>query len=154
MKQAFLAAIIATTGFNAAAQENDSQRLTVQAADLYVNADKFKRKPIEVKNMRCYYANRMDYRCSSAELDGLAVFSKQMDYPDDYKFTDNWMFIENNCDTIEKAMTSKKCKVNLKFSFVVAETDITSGYNQRVVIHANLPVATSAVIGKPKNKRK
>jgi hypothetical protein len=99
----------------------------VAAEELGIGTRKYMHRDLEVRRMHCYYADVNDYRCVSDAR--VAIFAKAIE-PESIK-----KFIEEKCDTIEKAM-SVTCTVAIRFSYGEGDVneDLMSGFERRTVI--------------------
>lgn len=100
----------------------------VDAADLGVGSRKYDGKSVIVPNMRCYYADENDYRCTADDA-LVAVFTKSIEPPE------SKALVEDRCDTIKKAAGSSACRFAIKFVVENTLQDVISGYERRTVIH-------------------
>ena len=119
----------------------------VDASDLYVGPRKYLGKGIEVRRVRCYYADVEDYRCLTG---GPAVVFSQAVEPHSIK-----QLIEDNCDQLRKLQTAK-CLFDIRLSFEADDVseDIISGYQKRMVIKPASITASSVVDRKPSRRRR
>lgn len=118
----------------------------VDAVDLYVGPRKYLGKNIEVRKVRCYFADVDDYRCITD--DPLVVFSRSVEP----KSVRQW--IEDNCDQIRKLPTAK-CLFAIRFSFDADDVseDIISGYQKRMIIRPAAGITVSYAQDQPRRRR-
>ena len=68
---------------------NANEYAVVDPKDLQLGPKKFIGRPIELKNMQCYYADINEYRCWSSGSASVTIFSpKIVDGPENAKFDD------------------------------------------------------------------
>lgn len=111
----------------------------VALSELGLSPRKYAGKPIEVRNLVCYYADVGDYRCVSPLSAPVVVFFTKV-------LTGAVKQIEQNCDEFEKAMRAAKCRVALRFTFAVEdiEDDQMSGSVQRRIFRPESAEAVAA----------
>lgn len=102
----------------------------VDHADLYITPGKFEGKGIELKRMRCFHADKDEYRCIAPGSTVLAVFATEI-LP--VKEREG---IENDCGEFRKVMTSSKCLKTIRFVPIKHSEDIVNGYQKRTLILA------------------
>jgi hypothetical protein len=101
----------------------------VDPDDVHIAPGKFIGKPIEVRNVRCLYADRSDYRCVAPSRMGTVFFVKDVS-PAAAKEA-----LETDCGAI-KNLNLSKCR---RVIHVVPEDfhqDLTDGYSKRTVVTA------------------
>lgn len=99
----------------------------VDAADLFVSPGKFEGKAIEVRNVRCFHADKQDYRC-------LSLTSHVMVNSLDISPASAKQDLEDQCGEIAKVSISKKCLKTIRFTPLTHEEDTLSGFQKRVVV--------------------
>lgn len=109
----------------------DTSYKAVDLADLGIGSRKYSGRNLEVRGIRCYYAEVEDYRCTGSEA--VSVFAKNVEPPEARKW------LEENCDQVRVALSSPSCRVTLRFHYEASmtEQDIISGYQRRTVISPN-----------------
>jgi hypothetical protein len=106
-----------------------AQVKSVDAADLAIGSKKYAGKTVRVNGVRCYFADTDDYRCTSADPGSmLSVFSKKIEP----EISKQW--IQENCDTLKKALSSRVCASTITFTYEHVLTDVVSGMIQRTVV--------------------
>ncbi|MBB4042005.1 hypothetical protein GGR34_003690 [Microvirga flocculans] len=118
--------------FSGPAVAQSTEYKVVDAADLSVSARKYADRDIEVRDVRCYYADIGDYRCVTRE--SVSIFAASI-APLEAETA-----IKDNCDAIKVALTSPKCRVALRFRYSAEQVghDIISGYQKRTVIKTGM----------------
>lgn len=140
-----LAAAICLTGAAAAEDASAEDARVVPLTELGLAPKKYEGKPIEVRNLVCYYADVGDYRCVSPQFGNpVVVFTAEL--------TGDRERVEQNCDKAHKAFRSPRCRVNLRFSFDAegVEDDLISG---NVIRHIIRP-ASAEVVAAPQPRRR
>ena len=102
----------------------------VDAEDVYVSPGKYEGRGIEPKRMRCFHADKDEYRCVASGAVTLALFAPSI-RPE--KEREN---IENDCGEIKKMATSPKCEKTVRLIPLKHGEDITTGYRKRVLVVA------------------
>lgn len=118
----------------------------VDASDLYVGPRRYIGKNVEVRKVRCYYADVDDYRCITG--DPLVVFSQAVE-PKSAR-----LWIEDNCDQLRKLQTAK-CLFAIRFTFEADDVseDIISGYQKRMIIRPSGGITVSYAVEQPRRRR-
>ena len=103
----------------------------VSLVDLGVNTRRFAGKPIEIKNVWCYFSDVDDYRCAGSGA--TAVFFKKIENEEAKTY------LEDKCDTVAKA-TSSACRFTLRFTFREDNVrhDFISGMQERTLIKPDI----------------
>jgi hypothetical protein len=83
----------------------------VSLDDLKMGPSKYKGKAVEVRNVRCFYADISDYRCVPQPIGKVGINADAVIGDDARKF------IEDNCDTVAKAATGQSCLVTVRFTY-------------------------------------
>ena len=119
----------------------------VDAADLGIGSRKYADRDIEVRGMRCYFADLSDYRCMSGV--NVAVFTKKIENEAMKRR------IENECDQLRTAAVSPRCRFDLRFRFNTddVEQDLISGYQRRTVISPDVIEVVSPSAGRSRKGR-
>jgi len=117
----------------------------VDAADLGVGSKKYVGKSIELRDMKCYYADVSDYRCISGR--NVVVFTAAM-FPDVLRLK-----LEKDCGELKKMTISSVCSKSIRFRFSEDEVDedMISGYQRRTIIR---PEAVELVAPPPQPQRR
>lgn len=102
----------------------------VDAEDVYVTPNKYEGRGIELRKMRCFHADKDEYRCIAPGAVMLALFSKSI-RPESERAA-----IENDCGEIKKMATSPKCEKTVRFVPTKSGEDLVNGYRRRVVVGA------------------
>lgn len=100
----------------------------IDAEDLYASPGKYEGKPIQIDRVRCYHADKDEYRCVSSGSVTLMILTI------DISPTQEKALIENECGEIKKMATSSRCLKSIKFTPLKHDEDIISGYKKRVVV--------------------
>ncbi|HEY8579219.1 MAG TPA: hypothetical protein VIL72_04985 [Beijerinckiaceae bacterium] len=103
--------------------------IRIAAEDLYLRANRFVSKSIELPNMLCYAADDDDFRCVAPGI-SLAVFSEDV-APAEAKAS-----FEKNCGTL-RAAASSACRFTLRLVVESVDNDTVSGAQQRVVVRTS-----------------
>lgn len=121
----------------------------VDVADLYVGPNKYAGRDIEVRNLKCYFADKDDYRCIAPGAVHVAIFSKTVEPA----LARQWM--EDKCDQIRTAVTSSRCTFHLRFTYSADdfENDVVSGMQQRVVITPPAGVTMVTLTSEKRSRR-
>lgn len=132
-------AILASTLTGSALAQSQNSATTykvVDPADLAIGSRKYLNRDIEVKAVQCYYADVNDFRCTTNEL--VSIFTPSITPEKAQKW------IEEKCDQVKTAITSKSCSLRIRFRFSEDQVnqDVVSGYQKRTVIH---PTSIEAV---------
>jgi len=127
-----MAAAVSLAGIVSPAAAQSPEYKLVDAADLSVSPGKYINRDIEVRNVRCYYADIGDYRCVTGE--SVSIFASSITP------LEAETLIKDNCDAIKVALTSPKCRVALRFRYDAEHVghDIISGYQKRTVIRPGM----------------
>jgi len=98
-------------------------------SDLAVAPRKYVGINIELRRVRCFYADVNEYRCFGG-MPPVTIFSRGL--TSEGGQTD----IQQSCDTIKKAEHSRDCVVSLRFRFEASDLDedVVSFYMKRTVI--------------------
>ena len=120
------AGFVALAAANLALAQSDIR--TVDLADIRVAPRKYADRDIEVRGLRCYYADRNDYRCGSDA--GVTLFIKKIN--DEAART----YVESSCDEVRKVAAGGKCRltVRLKYSEDDLGEDVQSYGLRRITI--------------------
>jgi hypothetical protein len=124
---ALIAPLAVLTG---AALAQDAPKV-VPLSELGLSPRKYADKPIEVRNLICYFADVDEYRCvEPRSMTPVAVFAKTLT-PDAAR-----KIVEDNCDQAEKAFKSPRCRVTLRFRFSNddVDTDFVGNMRERHVV--------------------
>lgn len=100
----------------------------IDAEDLYASPGKYEGKPIQIDRVRCYHADKDEYRCVSSGSVTLMILTIDIT-PSQEKTV-----IESECGEIKKMATSSRCLKSIKFTPLKHDEDIISGYKKRVVV--------------------
>lgn len=120
----------------------------VDPGDIFVAYGKYLGKPIEVRNVRCYYADKDDYRCI-ATGDNPVVF-----FAEDIEPATAREAIENDCGEVKKVVTPA-CKRNIRLTAENISDDLISGYQKRVDVRSSsLEVIEAAPVETKKRGRR
>lgn len=120
----------------------------VDVSDLYVGPNKYAGRDIEVRNLKCYFADKDDYRCIAPGT-YVAIFTKTVEPA----LARQWM--EDKCDQIKTAVTSSRCTFHLRFTYTSDDfdNDVVSGMQQRVVITPPAGVTMVSLNSEKKSRR-
>jgi len=131
------------------AQVPPAAPIVVPITELALAPEKYIGRPIEVRDLICYYAKLDDYRCISLRARPVAVI-----FPVNITGPDAKAAIEQNCDQYEKATRSPRCRVTLRFTILGDDEineDLVSGYQRRVIIS---PADAEAILPQPRGRRR
>ncbi|MCP3460573.1 hypothetical protein [Bradyrhizobium sp. CCGUVB23] len=99
----------------------------VDPDDLHVAPEKFIGKPIEIRNVSCFYADRGDYRCAPSRGMITVVFAKSIE-PAAERET-----LEHDCGVI-KRIASPACRRNIRIVPADYAEDSPSAFAKRIVV--------------------
>jgi hypothetical protein len=120
----------------------------VDSSDIFVAYSKYVGQPIEVRDVRCYYADKDDYRCISIGGSTVAFFAQDIE-PATAREA-----IENDCGEMKKVMTSA-CKRTIRLTAENISDDLISGYQKRVGVRSSsLEVVEAAPVTRRTKKRR
>jgi hypothetical protein len=102
----------------------------VDADDLYVAPKKYTGKPIEVKNMSCFYADKDEYRCIASTGLTVAVFALTVEPPAEKSA------LEDSCGTI-KQLDKPSCRKTIRLVPLGYDSDTVNGNQKRIVLFAS-----------------
>jgi hypothetical protein len=121
-----------------AAENGVAEFRAVDPDDVFVAPNKYQGKPIELRRMRCFHADKDEYRCTSSNGTMLLVLARGVT-PQEEKD-----LIEERCGEIKK-ITTPACLKTIRLTPVVHEEDTISGYLKRTIIGAaSIEVSPSA----------
>ncbi len=112
-------------GFSQQLIADDVKRLS--AADLSVQTHKWDGKMVEAQ-FKCFYADKDEFRCLAGMGDVRVDFTSLN--PPDLRSK-----LENSCDTL-KTITSKACKVTIRFEYEAFDTSETGGLGKMHIVVA------------------
>lgn len=109
--------------------KSEAYRL-IDPADLYVAPNKYLKRPIELRRMRCLHADKDEYRCIAPGSVIVTIFTARLTPSSEQAA------VENECGEIRKMTTSPKCLKTIRFVPLKAEEDLVNGYTKRLVVVA------------------
>lgn len=101
----------------------------VDPDDIHVAPDKFIRKPIELRGVRCFYADKDDYRCSAGSILPTVIFT------DTIGPTREKDDIETNCGAIKK-INSPACRKTIHVVPTGYNEDSPNAFAKRIILKA------------------
>jgi hypothetical protein len=124
-----------------AAEQGPAPPKVVPLVELTLAPRKYAGQAIEVRDLICYDADVSDYRCLALRIGVPAVIFLE-------KITGAVAQIEQNCDQLDMATHSPKCRVALRFTFEIDDLteDLISGYQRRLIFR---PATAEAIVGAP-----
>ncbi len=99
----------------------------VDPDDIMVSPGKFRGKPLELKSVQCFYADKDEYRCLANSSSVVMVTAPEIT-PTEAKAT-----LENACGQIKK-ITSKECRRRIRFTAQYIEEDEVNAMVKRSVV--------------------
>lgn len=114
----------------------------VDPEDVYVAPNKYEGRGVELRRMRCFHADKNEYRCVAPGAVTLAVFAPTIS-PDDEREK-----VEADCGEIKKMATSPKCEKTIRFVPAKNVEDLVNGYRKRVVVVAPVMELSTASRGR------
>lgn len=111
-----------------AGTEQSALYRSIDTDDLYASPSKYEGKNIQIDKVRCYHADKDEYRCSGQGVAALVIFSVSIS-PESERLS-----LENECGEIKKMASSPKCLKTIKFVPFGSTEDIISGYRKRLVV--------------------
>lgn len=128
--------------------EPKSSDRVVDPSDIYVAYNKYVGKPIEVRGVNCYYADKDDYRCIAIGGNAVVFFA------DDIEPAMAREAIENDCGEVKKAFASSACKRTIRLTAANISDDVISGYKTRISVHTSSLEVIEAAPGKTKTRKR
>jgi hypothetical protein len=103
-----------------------SEYQVVDPSDLYVTPGKYIDKPIQLRRVRCLYANEDEYRCTT---DGATV----MILAEEVTPPVHQQIMQRDCQSMKQFSTSK-CVRTIRFIPTESRSDVVSNYQTRKII--------------------
>lgn len=100
----------------------------VDPDDVHVAPGKFIGKPIEIRNVKCFYADKDDYRCSAPSRGMITVVFAASIEPANERDT-----LENDCGAIKK-IDSPACRRNIRIVPADYGEDSPNAFAKRVIV--------------------
>jgi hypothetical protein len=115
----------------------------VDPDDMHVAPRKFVGKPVELRNAKCFYADKDDYRCLGSSRSMITtIFAKDVG-PSAEKDA-----LENDCGAIKK-LESPLCRRTIRFVPRDYDQDAPNAFAKRIVMRA----ATIEIVPAPRARR-
>lgn len=99
----------------------------VATEDLSVAPGKYDGKQIEMRRMRCFHADKDEYRCTGGGGPSLMIMTPRIT-PEAARAQ-----IEDKCGEL-KNMTSPLCQKTIRFTPAAHDSDTISGYQNRTIV--------------------
>lgn len=99
----------------------------VDPDDIHVAPRKFLGKPIELRNVRCFYADKDDYRCVSSSNLTTVIFAKSVE-PSDAREA-----LEADCGAIKK-LSSPGCRKTVQIVPMEFAEDAPNAFTKRIIV--------------------
>lgn len=115
----------------------------VDADDVFVAPAKYQDKPIEIRRVRCFHADKAEYRCIGTGSLTVTIFASSIRPQAEREA------IEEDCGEIRKMLSSPKCLKTIRFVPAKHSEDLVSGMQKRmVVITPEIEVSAVAAKGR------
>jgi hypothetical protein len=101
----------------------------VAAEDLSIAPGKYDGKPIEMRKMRCFHADKDEYRCIGSGIGPALMIIAPLVSPEPAKAQ-----IEDKCGELRKVLTSTLCQKTIRFTPAAHDSDTISGYQNRTIV--------------------
>jgi hypothetical protein len=138
-----------TTSTPKVIEPKSSEYRVVDPSDIFVAYNKYVGKPIEVRGVNCYYADKDDYRCIAIGGNAVVFFA------DDIEPAMAREAIENDCGEVKKAFASSACKRTIRLTAENISDDVISGYKTRISVHtSSLAVVADGPVKTKTRKRR
>lgn len=110
-------------------QSKPTEFKRAEAADLEITPGKFINRGVEVVGFQCFHADKNEFRCIHPKATLLLLTVKIAPSVEQDR-------IEDECGSINTAVTSPKCRRTLRFVPIKADNDKIDGYRSRTTVFA------------------